>query len=49
MLIGLTVLIVNMPLDAVIQKRQQVKQTKDLVRMFLPVSEVVLQIISVVF
>jgi hypothetical protein len=37
MIVGPTVLIVNMPLDAVKQKRQQVKQAKELVRIFLPV------------
>jgi hypothetical protein len=35
--IGFTVITVNGPLDAVEQKRQQVKQAKYPVRMFLPV------------
>jgi hypothetical protein len=45
----LTIAIVNKPLDAVKQKRQQVKQAKYPVLMFLSMPEVVLQIIPVVF
>jgi hypothetical protein len=49
MTVVLAITTVNKPLDAVNQKRKQVKQVKYLVSMFLSMPEVVLQIIPVVF
>jgi hypothetical protein len=44
MIVALTVVIVHKTLDAVNQKRKQVKQAKYLVRIFLPMPELVFQI-----
>jgi hypothetical protein len=49
MIIGLAAAAVNKALDAVKQKRRQVKQAKYPVRVLFPMPDVVLRIIPVVF